>query len=1093
MLLSLLTLFNRKRARKINLRTVLIIPFVLQIVGAVGLVGYLSFKNGQKAVNELVGQLQRELTNRVEERLTNYLDTPHLINQINAEDVNLGKLDLQDISGLERHFWKQLRLFEQMSYIYVGTPQDVFSGAEQVPNQLPHVAYWTGNSANKGFKTYQTDAQGNRQKLLSVIPNYELQQRPWYLTAKDAKTPVWGDIYVWAAPYPNLALPAVRPIYNAQDELTAVFAVDLSLSAIGEFLRSLEIGKTGQIFIMEHNGLLVASSTKDSPFTQENEQINRLQAVESQNPLVREAALFLQDKFSEFNQITHPQHLDFTLEGKRQIVQVTPYQDEFGLDWLIVVVIPEVDFMAQINRNTRNTIALCIAALILSIAVGILLARWVTQPILRLNTAAKAIAQGEWDQTVEGQRSDEVGELAKSFNTMAKQLQGSFETLAQQNEELQRLDQLKDEFLANTSHELRTPLNGIIGIAESLMDGVTGDLPETTRNNLAMIVSSGRRLSSLVNDILDFAKLRHQHLDLQLKPVDLRSITDIVLMLSQPLITHKDVKLINAIPADLPAAQADENRLQQILHNLVGNAIKFTPSGQITVSAAVVSPPPSSTQNPDNPGQIILTVSDTGIGIPEDKLERIFVSFEQGEGTTAREYGGTGLGLAVTKHLVELHGGTIHVTSKLGEGSQFSVTLPLSNQSAEPQPPRQAIAETIGSEIPASVPPTTPQDSLSDSPGIHVLIVDDEPINLQVLRNNLSLQNYVITQANNGQEALELITNGLRPDIILLDVMMPKMTGYELTEKLRQRFNSTELPILLLTAKNQVQDIVTGLNSGANDYLSKPISKDELLARIQTHLNIKHLQAENLRLATELDVVRKMQQMVLPKASELDGIEGLEIAGFMESAEEVGGDYYDVLTDMGRVKIGIGDVTGHGLESGVLMIMAQTAIRTLQNSHETDPVRFLDILNRTLYANLQRMDCYKNMTLILIDYADGFITLSGQHEEIIVVRTDGRLEKIDTLDLGFPIGLDADIIEFIAQARIQLNSGDVVVLYTDGITEAENIHQSHYGLQRLCEIVQAHRHQSASEIRQIVIEDVRQYIGQQKVFDDITLLVLKQQ
>jgi two-component system sensor histidine kinase ChiS len=290
-----------------------------------------------------------------------------------------------------------------------------------------------------------------------------------------------------------------------------------------------------------------------------------------------------------------------------------------------------------------------------------------------------------------------------------------------------------------------------------------------------------------------------------------------------------------------------------------------------------------------------------------------------------------------------------------------------------------------------------------------------------------------------------------------------------------------------------VQDIVTGLNSGANDYLSKPISKDELLARIQTHLNIKHLQAENVRLATELDVVRKMQQMVLPKASELDGIEGLEIAGFMESAEDVGGDYYDVLTDRGRVKIGIGDVTGHGLESGVLMIMAQTAIRTLENSHETDPVRFLDILNRTLYANLQRMDCYKNMTLILIDYADGLITLSGQHEEMIVVRTDGSLEKIDTIDLGFPIGLDADIMEFIAQARIQLNSGDVVVLYTDGITEAENIHQSHYGLQRLCEIVQAHRHQSASDIRQVVIEDVRHYIGQQKVFDDITLLVLKQQ
>lgn len=158
---------------------------------------------------------------------------------------------------------------------------------------------------------------------------------------------------------------AVQPIYNNQGELTAVFAVDLSLSAIGEFLQSLDIGKTGQIFIIERNGLLVASSTDDPPFLSETEQKKRLTAWESENPLARKTALFLHNRFSDLNQITRPQHLEFTLEGKRQIVQVTPYSDEFGLDWLIVVVIPEADFMGQIHRNTRNTIALCITALIL--------------------------------------------------------------------------------------------------------------------------------------------------------------------------------------------------------------------------------------------------------------------------------------------------------------------------------------------------------------------------------------------------------------------------------------------------------------------------------------------------------------------------------------------------------------------------------------------------------------------------------------------------------------------------------------------------------------------------------------------------------
>jgi predicted ATPase/serine phosphatase RsbU (regulator of sigma subunit)/tRNA A-37 threonylcarbamoyl transferase component Bud32 len=252
------------------------------------------------------------------------------------------------------------------------------------------------------------------------------------------------------------------------------------------------------------------------------------------------------------------------------------------------------------------------------------------------------------------------------------------------------------------------------------------------------------------------------------------------------------------------------------------------------------------------------------------------------------------------------------------------------------------------------------------------------------------------------------------------------------------------------------------------------------------------LKKDNLRMGAELDIVKQLQQMVLPKPSELEAIEGLEIAGFMEPADEVGGDYYDVLKMNERVKIGIGDVTGHGLESGVLMIMAQTAVRTLEKMKETDPVKFLDVVNQTLYDNLQRMNSPKNMSLAILDYAKGILTLSGQHEEIIVVRADGKLECIDTMELGFPIGLEAQIGDFIAQEEVRLNSGDVVVLYTDGITEAENINKEFYGLERLCEVVVAHRHFSAEKIKQTVIDDVRQHIGSQKVFDDITLVVLKQ-
>jgi two-component system sensor histidine kinase ChiS len=436
-----------------------------------------------------------------------------------------------------------------------------------------------------------------------------------------------------------------------------------------------------------------------------------------------------------------------------------------------------------------------------------------------------------------------VGELAKSFNAMAGQLQSSFNSLEAKNAELQHLDKLKDEFLANTSHELRTPLNGMIGIAESMIDGATGKLTEIQERNLWMVAQSGHRLSNLVNDILDFSKLKHKSIDLQLKPVSLRDLVEVVLTLSQSLVGTKQLTLLNDVSPDLPAAEADENRLQQILYNLVGNAIKFTRSGTVKVSAEVL---PSSADQESN--VLAVTVADTGIGIPEEKLERIFEAFEQAEGSTGREFGGTGLGLAVTKQLVELHHGKLTVTSTVGAGSRFTFTLPVA-QGKGPDGTYQPSVSTTrlqraanlanpsgsgGSAIADSAPSP-------DSSGSVVLVVDDEPVNLQVLANHLSLHDYSIVQASNGEDALRLIEQGLKPSIILLDVMMPRMTGYEVTQRLREQYPATDLPIVLLTAKTQVADLVTGLAAGANDYLTKPIAREELLARIRTHLNLSQL------------------------------------------------------------------------------------------------------------------------------------------------------------------------------------------------------------------------------------------------------------
>ncbi|HEY9811721.1 MAG TPA: response regulator [Halomicronema sp.] len=445
--------------------------------------------------------------------------------------------------------------------------------------------------------------------------------------------------------------------------------------------------------------------------------------------------------------------------------------------------------------------------------------------------------------------------LERRFSQTRKQLQA-------QNIALQRMDKLKDEFLANTSHELRTPLNGIIGIAESMIDGATGTLSPPQITNLSLIVSSGHRLTQLVNDILDFSKLKHKNIDLQLKPVGVREITEIILTLSRHLISNKPLKLINNIPANLPPANADENRLQQILYNLIGNALKFTETGIIEISAKVLTEEEEKLRGETSSNQYLaISVKDTGIGISPDKFETIFESFEQADGSTSRIYGGTGLGLAITKQLVELHGGEISVKSELGKGSTFTFTLPMYIGDNNLSEKIAAISDTTEnftiSDNSEKLPlennnyneVITQTNLINNSPSFiskyqnkfKILIVDDEPINLQVLLNYLSLQNYEIVQATNGIDALDVLENEFKPDLIILDVMMPRMTGYEVCKKIREKFQANELPVVLLTAKNQTNDLIEGLEAGANDYLTKPISKNELLARIKTHLHLAKL------------------------------------------------------------------------------------------------------------------------------------------------------------------------------------------------------------------------------------------------------------
>jgi sigma-B regulation protein RsbU (phosphoserine phosphatase) len=252
------------------------------------------------------------------------------------------------------------------------------------------------------------------------------------------------------------------------------------------------------------------------------------------------------------------------------------------------------------------------------------------------------------------------------------------------------------------------------------------------------------------------------------------------------------------------------------------------------------------------------------------------------------------------------------------------------------------------------------------------------------------------------------------------------------------------------------------------------------------------LQNENLRLSAELDVAKRLQLMVLPGREELATIQDLDIACQMNPADEVGGDYYDCFKSDGSVKFGIGDVTGHGLSAGVIMLMAQTAIKTVALMGERDMKSFLSLVNKVLYSNIVRISEDRSMTLSLIDYRDRTFTITGQHESLIVCRRQGKIELTDTADLGLFLGFEPDISRFVGEAKVVLEPGDALVLYTDGVTDAVNERNEPFGVRRLCEIVALHHEQPAAVILERAVAVLRAHIGDSKVHDDFSLLVIKQ-
>lgn len=633
-----------------------------------------------------------------------------------------------------------------------------------------------------------------------------------------------------------------------------------------------------------------------------------------------------------------------------------------------------------------------------------------------------------------------------------------FNELEQAHGELLVLDRMKDEFLANTSHELRTPLHSIMGLADAALSPEAEPLSPSLRESFLMIFESARRLARLVDDILDFNRLQAGRVDLLLEEVKIREVLRGMTSLSKGLVGEKGLDIRCDVPDDLPSVLGDRHRIEQILLNLLGNAIKYTDAGSVSLSAHA------------DERCVTVEVRDTGSGIPLEKLSRIWNPYEQAEEPDTRSHGGSGLGLAITKKLVSLHGGIVWAESEVGRGSVFRFTLPFIVPSGTAGIPWERT--TITDMIPAlqnDAPPPERRAETGVSAGksidsYSILIVDDDAINVKIVADALGTAGYRTHAVSNGAAAMEHLEKEI-PDLIVLDIMLPGMSGYELASEIRAKFADRFLPIIMVTAKNTVEDMIRSFAYGGNDYIAKPFNAKELLARVENQIVIRnfidtekqvgsHLSEESRNAKTTLAQRSRLLQDAIHKIAEWENIitrdlvmarrfidtlmwrqieqDDIEIDLHYDPLLTIGGDVFDVYEfEPGRIRVFVGDATGHGVNAALNTITIMSEYDFLRHM-ELSPSEIISVLNERFCRKLLQYKILFTCTIAEIDLKTEVLRIaSAGHPEQYMIDPHGAL---------LPLKPRGPIIGFHGDARFeeqscQFPSGSTLFCYSDGILD----------------------------------------------------------
>ncbi|MER3432761.1 MAG: histidine kinase [Leptolyngbya sp. ERB_1_1] len=730
--------FLNPSASEVPLRLVLVLPFVLQVFGAVGLVGYLSFRNGQQAVNHLADELVDQANQRITAHLDRHLALPVQLLQINSDALANGEIKLDDFAATERYFWRQVKAFPEVGFVGYSLSTNRSSGAGRWLEGVDVLLF--RNLPDGKAYDFLPNEQGAAVKLAQEY-TYRTTERSWYQRAATTGKTGWGEVEVTAmsrlssdrpTPQSQVMLDGVSyytavgmttPIYDKNQKFTGVLNVDLTLESISRFLHNLKVSSSGQVMIIERDGSLIASSIQSQSLYKQRDQVKRFTLFNSPDPLMRMIGKQLKQQFPSLNAIRSQQKLVGTINGVQQFLMVMPWHDDKGLDWLIVVAVPESDFMAQIDQNLRVTVMLCVIATIAAAILGWWTSRWMVHPILKLSQATEAIAQGKLDQTIQASRIRELHQLGWSFNRMAQQLRDSFAALAKTNEQLEQrveertfelsetLQALKQtqaqmiqsekmsslgQLVAGIAHEINNPVSFIHGNLKHL-DQYTRDLlalvavyqkhyPQPNSevvkvleaidfdflaDDLEKVFESMQigtaRIQDIVLSLRNFSRLD----EAEFKSVEIQSGIESTLMILQHrlkfTVERPDIQVVKSF-AQLPEIECHPGRLNQVLMSLINNAIDAInatsrPDPTIWITTELI-----------RSGWIAITIADNGCGIPEEAQTQIFNPFF----TTKPVGKGTGLGLAISYQIVsEQHQGRLWCDSTLGEGAKFVIEIPV--------------------------------------------------------------------------------------------------------------------------------------------------------------------------------------------------------------------------------------------------------------------------------------------------------------------------------------------------------------------------------------------------------------------------------